>query len=425
MDRSVVVGFANALRMRYQKANRRDKSTILDQFCATTSLHRKSAIRLLCKPGPVTQTRPGRPRQYDLHLTDLLKQVWQASGQLCSKRLQPFLPELVDQLVEFGHLETDSESRQRLIQLSPATIDRLLKPYRDQNLRRPRTSSRASGPLKSAVPIRTSFEKDTPIGNLEADLVAHCGGSTEGFYIHTLDAIDIATGWTKLVPIWGRYQDRICSAIDSIRRSLPFSIVGLDCDNGGEFINQKLYDYCSQHTIALTRCRPYHKNDQAHVEQRNWFAIRQPIGYDRYSTRKALEQMVKLYDLLELDLNFFQPIRKIVSKERIGAKIKKTYDRAQTPYQRLLASDVLGEDQKRRLRAQYDRLDPIQIKRQIEEETDKLWALRERGRRGEIVHTFPQDPSTPTPTDESDRGGVSAGGDIIGNTIVRQHSPVR
>ncbi|MDG6898580.1 MAG: transposase family protein [Nitrososphaerota archaeon] len=219
---------------------------------------------------------------------------------------------------------------------------------------------------------------DAKVGYLETDLVVHCGESTLGFYLHTLDMVDVVSGWTELVALFGRHQERVGAAVDQVKRRLPFPLLGVDCDNGSEFINQGLFDYCKRHTIEFTRSRPYRKNDQAHVEERNWFVVRRLVGYDRYSTKLAYAQLTKVYGLIQPYVNFFWPIRKIVAKERVGAKVRKRYDQARTPYQRLLESGVLTQEQRARLEATYLRLNPVKLRAEIERELDKLWELRER-----------------------------------------------
>ena len=278
-----------------------------------------------------------------------------------------------------------------MLKVSPATIDRLLAPYRaeERRLRQPYLCARSSASdrsrerLKAKIPIRTfadweGVRADAKVGYLETDLVVHCGESTLGFYLHTLDMVDVVSGWTELVALFGRHQERVGAAVDQVKRRLPFPLLGVDCDNGSEFINQGLFDYCKRHTIEFTRSRPYRKNDQAHVEERNWFVVRRLVGYDRYSTKLAYAQLTKVYGLIQPYVNFFWPIRKIVAKERVGAKVRKRYDQARTPYQRLLESGVLTQEQRARLEATYLRLNPVKLRAEIERELDKLWELRER-----------------------------------------------
>jgi hypothetical protein len=382
--------YAKAVRPRYMLASKPGKGRILQEFCLTTGYHRKAAIRLLSQRFTPARERPGRQVQYGPDVAQALKTVWEAGDHPCSKRLEPFLPTLLEALERHGELQLAPELRAQLVQISPATIDRLLKPARERGLRRPYIPSRSSTTLKALVPIRTFADWDNVrVGYLEADLVAHCGESTEGFYVHTLDTIDIVTGWTELAAVWGKQQERVGSGVDEIRRRLPFPLMGLDCDNGSEFINQGLYDYCRRHKVEFTRSRPYRKNDQAHVEQRNWFAIRRMVGYDRYSSKTAYDQMVKLYGPLQDYMNFFEPMRKLVSKERVAGKIRKRYDEAQTPYQRLIAGKVLSEDKAGSLQRRYERLNPVRLRAEIEAGLEKLWDLREQAKVGEADEPAP------------------------------------
>jgi hypothetical protein len=232
--------------------------------------------------------------------------------------------------------------------------------------------------LKGSIPIKTfaDWEDDQP-GFLEVDLVAHCGESTEGFYLTTLSTVDVATGWSECVGVWGKGQERVGSAIHRVRQRLPFPFLGLDSDNGSEFINQHLYRYCQKQGITFTRSRPYKKNDSCHVEQKNWSVVRRLVGYDRYSSRAALEILNRIYDLLRLYTNFFQPTMKLVAKTRHGAKVHKVYDRAQTPYQRVLAASILTEAKQQELAAIYNNLNPTSLLSQINENLKQLWDLAE------------------------------------------------
>ncbi len=233
--------------------------------------------------------------------------------------------------------------------------------------------------LKSSIPIRTfaDWQEDSP-GFLEVDLVSHCGESAEGFYLTTLCTVDVTSGWSECIGVWGKGQQRVGAAIHQVRQRLPFPLLGLDSDNGSEFINQHLYNYCRRERINFTRSRSYDKNDSCHVEQKNWSVVRRLIGYDRYNSRAALEALNRVYNLTRLYVNFFQPVMKLVSKTRHGAKVHKIYDTAQTPYQRLLKSGILTEDKQQELAVTYHKLNPIILLRQINENLERLWTLAER-----------------------------------------------
>jgi transposase InsO family protein len=233
--------------------------------------------------------------------------------------------------------------------------------------------------LKAQVPVRTFGEWEAvPPGAVQADLVAHCGASTDGFYLTTLVAVDVATGWTECQAVWGKGQQRVGSALHHIRRRLPVRLRELHTDNGGEFLNEVIYPYCRREGIRLTRGRPYKKNDQAYVEQKNGSVVRRLIGYERYATKAAYEQLGRIYDLLRVYLNFFQPVRKLISKERVGARVRKRFDAAQTPYQRLLTAGMLDEQQRQVLDELYRSLNPVRVRAEIDQALDTLWQLSEQ-----------------------------------------------
>jgi len=380
MTRGSIVEYTEAVRGRYLRARRREKGRILDEFVLVTGYHRKAAIRLLHRDGTQRQRKPrGRRRRYGQEVVDALRKLWEASDRLCSKRLKPFLGELARVMRQHGELAVNAQTEARLCQMSPATIDRLLRPWRHLGGRRGLSTTRPSSLLKSSIPIRTfaDWTEDRP-GFLEVDLVPHCGESSDGFYLTTLSAVDVASGWSECVGVWGRGQERVGAAVHRVRQRLPFPLLGLDSDNGSEFINQHLYRYCQREEITFTRSRSYKKNDSCHVEQKNWSVVRRLVGYDRYSSRAALEILNRVYDLLRLYVNFFQPVMKLVGKDRNGAKVRKVYDTARTPYQRLLESGVLTEAKREELAAVYRGLNPVLLLRQINGNLEKLWTLADR-----------------------------------------------
>jgi len=353
---------------------------MLDEFTQVTGLHRKAAIRLLHRPGqPRAGKRRGRPRKYGTGESEALRAVWEVSDRLCSKRLQPFLPEMVKVLRQHGEQIIDAATEAQLCRMSAATIDRLLRPHRRLGGRRGLATTRPGSLLKSSIPIRTfaDWQENKP-GFMEADLVAHCGESTEGFYLNTLCAVDVASGWTECLPVWGKGQERVGGAVHKMRQRLPFPLSGLDSDNGSEFINQHLFTYCHQQGITFTRSRAYKKNDSCHVEQKNGNVVRRLVGYDRYTSKAAYQCLERLYDGVRLYMNFFQPTMKLVSKTRHGAKVNKVYDMARTPYQRLLEAGVFTEAKKQELAATYHGLNPVRLLKQINSSLEQLWQLAVR-----------------------------------------------
>lgn len=376
LTRESIGEYARAIRPRYAAAGRAERGQILSEFCATTGYHRKAAIRLLKRADRPRAERRGRPKVYAEGVQRALGEVWEASGHLCSTRLVPFLPDLLAALERHGEIEVSAQERALLLELSAATGDRLLAARRRKLGRRPFTQSGAGAALKAQVPVRTFGEWATAEpGEVQADLVAHCGDTTEGFYLTSLTVVDVATGWTELEAVWGKGQERVQGGFHRARPRFPFPLVELHTDNGGEFLNGVLYPYCQRTQLRFTRGRPYKKNDQAYVEQKNHVAVRQRVGYDRYSSKAAFAQLTKLYALVRLDLNYFQPLRKLVRKERIGSKVVKGFDQAQTPYQRVRAKGILTDEQRERLEREYQDLNPVRLRQQIETALEALWTL--------------------------------------------------
>lgn len=370
--------YAAALRARYHAATKQERGRLLDEFCRTTDCHRKAAIRLLRRAPARRAGRRGRPRRSGPDLVPMLTRLWDLSDRPCSKLLAPLVPTLIAALERHGELHLSPEGRAALHPLSPATIDRLLGPVRRRLRRQPRRPPTAGSSLKAQVPLRTFGEwHDVTPGALQGDLVLHCGESTAGFYLSSLVTVDVATSWTELEAIWGIGYGRVGTGVHHVRQRLPFPLREWHTDNGSEFLNRILLPWCHREGIRVTRGRGYRKNDQAWVEQRNWLAVRRLVGYDRYSSRAAYLVLQRLYGLLRLQLNFLRPVRKLVSKHRIGAKVLKRYDRAQTPYQRLLASGVLTEAQRDALEREFRAINPVPLAHQIDQTLDALWKLKE------------------------------------------------
>ena len=280
MTRGSIREYTEAVRGRYLRTSKKEKGRILDEFTKVIGCHRKAAIRLLHRRNQArTGKKRGRPRQYSPAVAGALRVTWEATDRLCSKRLHPFLPELVKVLRRHGDTTMSAEIEAQLCHMSPSTIDRLLHPWRQLGGRHPFTTTKPGSLLKSSIPIRTftDWQEDCP-GFLEVDLVSHCGESTEGFYLTTLSTVDVASGWSECVGTWGKGQERVGGAVHRVHQRLPFALLGLDSDNGSEFINQHLYTYCQRQRITFTRSRSYKKNDSCHVEQKNWSVVRRLIG---------------------------------------------------------------------------------------------------------------------------------------------------
>lgn len=366
-----------AIRPRYLKANKTGKEHILNELIATTGYHRKSAIRVL-KHGskPKGLKKPGRRKVYQGEVVQALEQIWEICGRICSKRLQPFLSEIVTVLERCHELCLSEETKALLLAMSRSTIDRCLKKARFTSPQRGLSTTKPGALLKQAIPIRTftPWEEEHP-GFLEIDLVAHCGSTTEGTYLNTLTATDLATGWTECLPLANKTQVAVSQAIGQLRLDLPFPLLGLDSDNGSEFINDTLLRYCQSQQITFTRSRPFQKNDQAHVEQKNWSVVRHTVGYDRLETPEELVLLSSIYADLRRYINFFQPVLKLVGKERVDGKTIRTYDRAITPYRRVMALDSLPLEVKARLSAQYILLNPVALRTSIDAKVAQLWKI--------------------------------------------------
>jgi hypothetical protein len=364
---------------RYKQASWKEKGKILDEFIAITGYRRKYAINLLnenkaeiATPQAVNEKRVNK-RKYDEAIRQPILTMWYAANQICSKRLVPFIPDLLAALENFGHLYVPDEVRKGLLTISASTVDRLLESTRRET-RKGLSTTRPGSLLKRQIKVRTFSDwNDVVPGFFEGDLVAHCGGRTDGSFLNTLVLTDIASTWTEFFPLLRKSEADVIAALEVAQRLLPFSLLGLDTDNGSEFINYGLLDFCTTQKITFTRSRAYKKNDQAHVEEKNGSIVRRLIGYDRYEGLEAYNALGEVYAVLRLYVNFFQPSLKLLSKTRDGAKVSKKYDKAKTPYQRILASSHICEEVKEKLRKHYSDLDPVELLNRLEKLQDDFW----------------------------------------------------
>ncbi len=375
-----------AVTVRYQSSPAEVKGHILDEFVAVTGYHRKHALRLLNGRTLVGVTRKrGRLRLYDEAVHQALIVLWEASDRICGKRLKPLLPILVPALERHGHISLDPAVRERLFAVSAATIDRILSPVRQSATGR-RHRARAIPGIRRSIPVRTFTDWKDPIpGFLEADLVAHSGERMAGSFAHTLVLTDIASGWTECVPLIVREANLIVDALEQLRRCLPFPMRGIDTDNGSEFINDALCQFCRERGIELTRSRPYRKNDQAWVEQKNGSVVRRLVGYGRLEGIAAGEALMRLYSASRLFVNFFQPSFKLAEKSRLGPRVSKRYHAPETPCARLLASSEVTDSIKERLRAVLTTLDPLRLLDEIRTVQHHVAGLVS----GESIHVLP------------------------------------
>jgi hypothetical protein len=347
---------------RYAGGSRAERGLILDEFVAVTKFHRKHATRLLKgqSRGRQVGPRPGR-RVYDDAAREALIVLWEASDRICGKRLRPLVPVMLEAMERHGHLQLTTEVRMGLQGMSAATMDRALREAKGQP-GRSRRRAPPSAAVRRSVPVRTFSDWGDPApGFIEADLVAHGGPTAAGSFVQTLVLTDIATGWVECAPLLYREQKLLTEVLDEVRKLLPFPLLGFDTDNDTVFMNETVQGYCRDSAIVFTRCRPYQKNDQAWVEQKNGAIVRRIVGYRRFAGLEAAAALARLYRSVRLFVNFFQPSFKLAEKSREGAKVRKSYHPPATPYQRLIADARATDEIKQQVKAQFETLDPVRL----------------------------------------------------------------
>jgi len=377
----------------YKRSTKKSKGEILDTLIELTGYNRSYAARVLRRRARTvvlgrgvvdgvkvtlvederTKRRRKRRRIYGKDVLVALQKVWVICDGICGKRLAPYLVEIVPTLERLGELTLAEETRRKLIGISPATIDRMLAPARKRYQLRARSQTKPGTLLKHQIPIRTSGDWDElRPGFVEIDLVSHEGGNARGDYAYTLDATDVCTAWTETEAVRNRSQMYVFDGLEKALARFPFAICGIDSDNGSEFINNHLFRYCGNKGIMFTRSRPYRKNDNCFVEQKNYSIVRRAVGYRRYDTPSELETLNALYAVLRLYTNYFQPSMKLIEKTRSGSKVRKKYDKAKTPYRRVLESDGVPEAAKEELKTAYVTLNPVRLGREIDQLQDRL-----------------------------------------------------
>ena len=371
--------YIETLFLRYKHTNRANKSSILDEFCATIGYHRKHAIRLLRKykrfTRPKSKTRGPKPIYHKEAILKPLKKIWLAANLPCSKRLKAIIPLWLPGYQSL-HGPLSAETHDALMGISASTIDRILKATRIRYTRRGRSTTKPGTLLRKQIPIGTNQWDQSRPGFLEADTVAHCGTSMAGQFAYTIDCVDIATGWTEQRAIWGRGETAVLQQIQHIEDCLPFPLLGFDCDNGSEFLNHHLLRHFQdrKYPINFTRSRAYRKNDNAHIEQKNWTHVRQWIGYERLGDPNVVALLNDLYtNQWRLYHNFFCPSVKLTAKERIGSKTVRRHDDPKTPYQRVLQSPHVSDASKEALKKQLHALNPFLLRNAIEKKLKKIF----------------------------------------------------
>lgn len=375
--------FIERYRERYQRAGRKRKSELLTEFCEFTGWHRKAATRRFAKQKagrPAKERKRGRKSRYDRPgFVNALKGIWFATDQMCSKLLKEAIPEWLPWFeAEQGALSDDV--RDDLFRISPATIDRILKPIRTK-YGKSLSGTKPGSMLRTEIPIRAGVWEEENPGYFEADTVAHCGNSIAGCFAWSLTMTDIATHWTENRAVWHKAAQGVVEAVEDIEEALPFDLCGFDCDNGGEFINRYLVQYFTEdhprkNLIQFTRSRAYRKNDNAHVEQRNWSHPRQLFGRERLDYIELVELMNDIYkNEFSLLRNHFYPTMKLREKVCVNSRYRRKYDKPLTPYERVVASHVLTEEKKLELTRFHNSLNPLALKRSIEAKLKRFWKL--------------------------------------------------
>ena len=387
------------LALEYKRATKKEKGEILDSVIQLTHYNRSYAARVLRQRARTNilgrgvvngvkvtlvedqrtkrkKKRRNRPRKYGKDVLVALQKVWVICDGICGKRLAPYLEEIVPVLERLGELTLNVETKRKLIGISPATIDRMLAPVRKRYQLRARSQTKPGTLLKHQIPIRTFSEwDDMQPGFVEVDLVSHEGGNARGDYAYTLDATDVCTAWTETEAVRNRSQMHVFDGLEKALARFPFAICGIHSDNGSEFMNNHLVGYCAEREITFTRSRPYRKNDNCFVEQKNYSVVRRAVGYRRYDTPEELETLNGLYGPLRLFTNYFQPSMKLIEKTRRGSKVRKKYDKAKTPYQRVLDCKTLSKEAEQDLKKTYSTLNPVKLGRQITRLQDRIDAL--------------------------------------------------
>ncbi len=386
---------------RYRKADKKNKQKILDEYTQTTGYNRKYAIHLLstwgCEQLHMIDGKPvkfivGKPRKrkkrigkriYDDSVREAVKKIWKLFDYMCGKRLAILIRMNIDELSDDTELEIDESIRDKLIKISPVTIDRIMAPERKKLNLKGISHTKAGTLLKHQIPIRTFFNWDErKPGFFELDTVAHGGASSSGEYCFTLNATDVYSGWVELRALKNKAHRWVKENTENIHIELPYPMKGIDSDNGGEFINHQLWEWCNDHHITFTRSRPYRKNDNCFVEQKNDLAVRRVVGYYRFDTQQEYEALQKVYKYLCPLLNFYYPSMRIIEKTRIGAKVKKTYDVPKPPYQRLLESPDIEDSVKEELRRRADAIHIVKQKRLVDKAVFKLMRIYEQKMQG-------------------------------------------
>lgn len=367
------------IRKRYFLATKSEKSLILDELCTVCSFNRKYAIRLISKKNTSYYKKKGRPKKYySQAIVEFLKDLWVLTNLACAERLKAAIPLWLPHYNFHSNNHLTEKDVKLLSEISPSTIKRLLRRLKSKYKKFGLCTTKPGSLLKKQVPIKLNQWDESKPGFIEADTVAHCGSSTAGQFVYTLNIVDIATGWTEQRALWGKGQRGVFYALKNIRELLPFKVLGFDCDNGSELLNYMLLEYFTnqKNPIQYTRSREYKKNDNAHIEEKNWTHVRQFIGYQRFDKIETVGMLNDLYlNEWRFYLNFFLPAFKLIEKKRDGSKIIKKFSSPMTPYQRLLASDQIKSTKKKELTKIFNSLDPFVLEKIVKNKINHILRL--------------------------------------------------
>lgn len=369
--------YLEAIWSRYRNARKSAKKHILDEFCATCGYSRKHAIRILNRPLGSREKRPGPQPKY-LEALPALRELWMLMGQICSKKMRAALP------LWLPFYKASDRVAALLLRMSASTIDRLLKAHRERVRGKGLSTTRSAGWVKAKIPLKLLEGEVKVPGYMEMDTVAHCGNSTAGEYVNSLTATDLFSGWTELRATWTKQAEGIVGAGKKIEERLPFAMVGVASDNGSEFLNDDFYQWLTKREapVNFVRRRPYKKNDNAHVEQKNWTHVRQLFGYERFEDPELAVMMNEIYQAYWCPLwNLFTPVLKLKAKERIGGQIRKHYDEPKTPAQRLLESPLVPHADKARIMAMLACKNPIDLKRRLDQRLKEFFEIVDKKKR--------------------------------------------
>ena len=374
MDLQTKQALIVSLGREYGKAPWKTKQQMITQLMQATGYRRSYASFILLHP-PISPRKKLKRRgkgKYEV-VASPLRKLWGISNFAAGKRLVGMVPSYVETLTRDKELFLTDKQKELLLSVSAATIERLISSERKKVFGKGKTTTKPGTLLKNQIPIHVFTRwNDRKPGFGEIDLVAHCGVTVKGEFAYTLDFIDLDTNWSECIAFLGRGENNAQKSLETIKRKLPFRLCGIDSDNGEEFINWHMYRWCKKEEITFTRCREYRKNDQAHVEEKNWSVVRRYAGYKRFETQEQVILLNKLYEQLRLYFNFFQATLKLERKERINGKVKRIYPKAKTPYQRVLEHKDIPEKNKEKLREQYETLNPAKLLRTMQEITDQL-----------------------------------------------------